>query len=476
MSFQTTASPPPPEPTSNDTQSPFANPAVATLPLAPIRKIVFLRADSIGDGVLSAAMIPAIARHYPGATLTVLCANAVAPIFETCPHVSQIIQFDKERARQDSRYRDGLITKLQELNADVLLNAVYSRDALCDFLAYHSGARQRIAHCGDLSNIEPAQRQTNNRFYHRLLPSPGAWKLENKRNEDFLQGLGIDAGELEPTLWLSSQDHDAASQVLAQNNLIPSKTMVLFASAQFDIRTYPHFGQALSTVCREQDLAIVAIGSSAESALNQQALSQAGAPCVNLCGKTTLRQSAAIIQASRLTVGVESGSAHIACAVGKPNVVLLGGGHFGRFMPYSPLTSIVCNPLSCYGCNWRCKHARPHCVKDVAPEVIEVAIRETLQGCSDNPRIYMQHWAFAPPPPATEPFFNVDLLPPMLLDVACVLPQDAPQIANPAPAMLGRPMRYIRTPRQKPTPTLSSVNVQGLTRTGSAFVSFNRKT
>ena len=80
----------------------------------------------------------------------------------------------------------------------------------------------------------------------------------------------------------------------------------------------------------------------------------------------------------------------MACAVGTPNVILLGGGHFGRFMPYSPLTSIVCLPLECYNCNWKCRYDRVHCIKDINPEVIAEAVRQTLEKKSEKPRVFVQ--------------------------------------------------------------------------------------
>lgn len=92
-----------------------------------------------------------------------------------------------------------------------------------------------------------------------------------------------------------------------------------------------------------------------------------------------------------LAVGAETGTAHISCAVGIKNVILLGGGHFGRFMPYSPLTSIVCLPLECYGCNWRCKYQTEYCIKGVNPEVVTKAVQQTLMNRSKKPRVFVQN-------------------------------------------------------------------------------------
>jgi hypothetical protein len=99
---------------------------------------------------------------------------------------------------------------------------------------------------------------------------------------------------------------------------------------------------------------------------------------------------AALLRRCRLYVGAESAGAHIACAVGVPNVVLLGGGHFGRFMPYSAHTSAVALPLHCYGCRWHCKYSSALCLESLEPRVLATAIAATLRGRSTRPRIFAQ--------------------------------------------------------------------------------------
>jgi hypothetical protein len=87
--------------------------------------------------------------------------------------------------------------------------------------------------------------------------------------------------------------------------------------------------------------------------------------------------------------------------VGVPNVVVLGGGFFGRFLPYSPLTSVAALPLECFGCHWLCPFPRNHCIKDLAPEVVARAIAETLAKPSARPRLFAQQYnapAGTPPP------------------------------------------------------------------------------
>jgi tetratricopeptide (TPR) repeat protein len=222
------------------------------------------------------------------------------------------------------------------------------------------------------------------------LSSEGENKLELERHKDFLHGLGIKVTSLQPIFWMSPEDERFADKFFLENNLQPEKTIALFAGAQSEKRIYQRYGNALSKICKENKFAVIALGSLHEYKINQQNLDDIGVYTINLCGKTTLRQTAAILKRCRLAVGAETGTAHIACAVGTPNVILLGGGHFGRFMPYSSLTSVVCLPIECYGCNWMCKYQTAYCVKDILPEIITEAIQQTLSQSCEKPRVFIQ--------------------------------------------------------------------------------------
>jgi ADP-heptose:LPS heptosyltransferase len=84
---------------------------------------------------------------------------------------------------------------------------------------------------------------------------------------------------------------------------------------------------------------------------------------LSLAGETSISELAEVIRGAQLLVGNETSAVHIAAAVGTPSVCLLGGGHFGRFVPYpegiegaAPIP--VFQRMECYGCNWRC--TQPH--------------------------------------------------------------------------------------------------------------------
>ncbi|NQV85374.1 MAG: glycosyltransferase family 9 protein [Rhodospirillales bacterium] len=80
---------------------------------------------------------------------------------------------------------------------------------------------------------------------------------------------------------------------------------------------------------------------------------------VNLTGKTHLPQLLDLMAGAALVVSNDTGPAHLGIAIGRPTVVIVGGGHFGSFVPYPdevtpPGARFVYREMECYHCFWRC--------------------------------------------------------------------------------------------------------------------------
>jgi len=349
--------------------------------------VLFIRPDSIGDNVLASSMLPYIRRKYANGHITVVCQEHIAELYKACRYVDNIVVFDRRRALQDQRYRRQIIDHLRALKPDLSLNSVYSREPLTDVLAIESGATERIAFGGDLSNISDELRQKHNQFYTKILPSDGEHKSELARYRDFLHALGVEVSSLEPMVWTTIEDQEFADNLFQERGLVAEYTIALFPTAQWLYKVYQRYSDVVRNFRRFN---FVILGGRDARLQAGEIFKSLPANCYDLTGRTTIRQMASIIRKCCLFLGSDSAGAHIACGVGTPNVVILGGGHFGRFFPYSPLTSAVCLPLECYGCNWKCRYGGFYCVKDIAPEIITEAVWQTLQRRSQKPRLFVQ--------------------------------------------------------------------------------------
>lgn len=348
-------------------------------------KVLWVRPDAIGDAILSSSMLPYIKNHYNNAQIMVVCQQHLAELYQACPFVSDVIGFDKKNFVTDQVYRESMLARLRDIQFDYALNSVYSREASMESLSTAVGAKHIV-----------------------WLDNDGGYKPELARHKDFLAKLGVwkqgqPALELSPHVWMSQADEIFAQNFFAQHELKPSTTIAFFAGAQSAHRLYTQYGQALQKAFAEQDVSIIVLGAKSDAQINATNTVNFSFKSIDLSGLTTLTQTAALLKRCRLAFGAETGLAHMACAVGIPHVILLGGGHLGRFMPYSPLTSAVILPLACAGCDWRCKYKKAYCVQDVHADVLAYALQYVMQhGMSIKPRVFVQgrnryrSWFFKP--------------------------------------------------------------------------------
>lgn len=89
-----------------------------------------------------------------------------------------------------------------------------------------------------------------------------------------------------------------------------------------------------------------------------------------------------LISQASLVLAPDSAPAHLAVAMGKPGVFVLGGGHHGMFAPWwrSRAQTWLTHPMDCFQCRWNCIHPEPRCISHIPPDEVASAL---LQICSD---------------------------------------------------------------------------------------------
>jgi ADP-heptose:LPS heptosyltransferase len=105
---------------------------------------------------------------------------------------------------------------------------------------------------------------------------------------------------------------------------------------------------------------------------------------IDLTDRTDLPQLLDLIRHAALMVTNDTGPAHLGIALGCPTVVIVGGGHFGSFVPYptevAPANArFVHQRMECYHCFWRC-HKRADLFQ-VFPCVGEIGEEKVWREC-----------------------------------------------------------------------------------------------
>jgi len=358
--------------TANKDQWIFNHSKRATL---PYKEIVVLRTDSIGDNVISLPVVEKIQAAYPSANISVICQQSVRQLYESLGFVKQIITFNKVSYYEGKGLDAEFVETLKQLNADLLLNLVYSSEPLTYEIVKYSKAKHKVGFRGDNSNLNGVESEKNILLYEKVIDSP-----ENANELQHYEAMLLQLG-IKDTSWISplSIDRESiefASNFFKTNGLVKEHTIAVFPFTQWEIKDYEKFSE-LFTSDELKDYRFILLGG-VENKAKSETLVSDPSRVLNLTGQTSLLQTASLIKQSALFVGSDSSGAHLACAVGTPNIVIVGGGHFGRFLPYSELTSVVALPMHCYQCNWQCKYEKAHCVKNIDHALVLSAVTERL--------------------------------------------------------------------------------------------------
>lgn len=356
-------------------------------------RVLVVRLDAIGDFVLWLDAAKEIRRLYPSDRyrITLLGNRLWTPLAESLPWFDEIISLERKRFFSNPAYRHGIFRRLRKIGFDVALQPTFSREFLYgDSIVIFSGARERIGSTGDCSNQVPFLKRVSDRWYTRLIPASKEPLMELERNAEFLRGMGI---------------HDFRAGVPKLPGYAPTRRMpglparyILFPGAGVPLKRWPlaNFARLAERIHRATGWIGIVCGGPGEEGLGDSLVRHADAPLENLAGRTTLTEFVPVVAGSRLLVGNDTSAIHIAAAVSTPCVCILGGGHFGRFVPYrteietiGPLPVPVMCTMECHRCNWTCIYrlnpGEPApCVHNISVDAAWEAVRKWLPDRSSS--------------------------------------------------------------------------------------------
>lgn len=133
------------------------------------------------------------------------------------------------------------------------------------------------------------------------------------------------------------------------------------------------------------DHALVFIGSADEAERCQRLLERWLTGGLNLCGKLTPRQSAAVLERAALFIGHDSGPMHLASSVGIPAVSIFAARNKpGVWFPYGNEANVFYKLVPCHGCRLSvCDEHKKICIRSIEPKDVIARVHELVSGRAD---------------------------------------------------------------------------------------------
>jgi ADP-heptose:LPS heptosyltransferase len=352
----------------------------------PVRRepkgLLVVRMDGIGDMVLFRRALD----HYgaafgvPASAITVLGCDAWASVASELFAGYRVKPIDEHRFAKDPWYRFRVALWVRFLRPAVTVNDAYFRRALmADSLTWLSRAPRQIS---SLPYISERTRAEYTWYLGQVteIVDTGRYPVhEIERHFTFLSRVaGKEIWPARPKLtWRDAKPPlpDGAPYVL------------LNPGSNEPGRRWPfaHYA-ALAGRLADAGHRVVFVGGKDRAA----GTVPAKPGIVDLTGRTDLPELFDLIKHAKAVVTNDSGPAHVSIALGTPTVVVVGGGHFGCFVPYPakltpPGARFVWHKMPCYHCFWRCHLRRDDsesfpCVAGVTDEQVWTALSAIVPG------------------------------------------------------------------------------------------------
>lgn len=366
--------------------------------LSQLKRVLVVRLDEIGDVVLTTPFLRELRRNLPNAWITLVVKASIYNLVEICPYVNEVLTYDWITPRLLRLFqRHWRAVKLSRRHLwhrrfDLAILPRWDTDYYHGaFVGYFSGAPSRVGYSENVNASKKRLNQGLDRLFTHVLED-SALEHEVEHNLDVVRSLGGEIRDDRLELWLDEEDETFADEVLKNHGFRPGDLLIGLGPGagapkrQWPLSCYKELGVWLQN---QYAARLVIIGGPGEELLGSELKKQLGRYCMDLVGKTTLRQATAILKRTSVFVGSDAGPMHMAAAVGLPVVELSCHPKSGfpysansprRFRPWCRNHKIVQPELPLPECTEECNADRPHCILSITVDQVKQVVSQLLDG------------------------------------------------------------------------------------------------
>ncbi|GAB4160323.1 MAG: lipopolysaccharide heptosyltransferase I [Planctomycetota bacterium] len=329
--------------------------------LSGARRILIIKPTSLGDIVQSLCALTAIRNAFPEAHISFLVADIFADILVGHPSIDEIVIFPRSLMKRGIA---GLVKGMFSMRRSLSSGGF---DAALDFQGlFRSGLCTRFTNAPIRVGFQDAREGATLFYNHRV--------RADRRSEHAIVrymamaeycGAGSDMSNLEFGL------HPSEEMVSKARELLRGSTIALVPGARWETKKWPldNF-KAVARALKARGVKLAVLGSQAERELGEAICDELGdRDCINLAGRTTLRELAACLYCCKVVLSNDSGPMHISAALGRPTVSLFGPTSPELAGPWGWQDFVARAEVNCSGCHQRkCDKMPLPCMNSIHPD------------------------------------------------------------------------------------------------------------
>ncbi len=339
----------------------------------PVKKILVIQLGDIGDVVWAIPTFWSLKAAFPQASLSVLVRNHNGDFLSDDSHIDKIFTVTTQSVFSGLQ----LVRNLRREKFDLLFDL--RSDDRGAFISFFSGAKIKAAKY--YSTIP----WRNRIFTHLIDPLPAKERILGAAEQSLgiIRGFGIKESTSIPRIFVAEKLKNEMSKLLIEekvetkNGWVSINPFSRWAYKEWDINKWK---QLAFFIWQTYKMPVIINGSAAEKKRADELAFESKSPIHNLAGKTTLREMAALLQMSRLHIGVDSAAPHIAAAVGTPTITIYGPSDWRDWAPIGDKNMVVLPDMDCVPCRKKgCDgKGRSICLENLPVEKVQNAVETML--------------------------------------------------------------------------------------------------
>lgn len=346
-----------------------------------VKKILVVRFEHLGDMVCTVPFLRELRNNYPSAEITLVCSPEVYNYVELMPYADKIITYKKIISGKHLFERSVIsIYKFVQhnfhgINFDMVFTPEYPTPAIVKLFAYFVSAKK--VHCFHKKSDDVYI--TDSMYKGKIFPARHAVDrmldllraVGGKINRDYLEAW-YDEDDLQKVKTLFTEAGVSAHRIKLAVFLSTSA-----AYKDWDVGNYYKVSRMLQEKFNAQ---IILLGAKSDTEEYGKQFMGMLPTAYNFIGKTTIRQTIAVLDNVDFYLGGDTGTLHLAAACQIPGVVITkdhigaSGGAVGSpmdmFFPWKSPIKVMRPQKPLPGCERQCSKTYAHCINQITPQEV----------------------------------------------------------------------------------------------------------
>lgn len=340
-----------------------------------MKNILIIKLSAIGDVIHALPVVHALKEKYSDVHITWVAEPAAYQILKMVPAIDELILFKKKEFRSLRGVLKNFAPLKKELkkrkyDISLDLQGLFKSAAI----AWVAGAGKKLGTC--------FMREGSHKISQPVIGS----NANNHVIEQYLdvaRALGCKVKHIEFGIKVPERDADIARRILAQGGMNAYNSyvaLVIGASSPNKRWTSEGFARLADWLYEQRLIPVMVGGGAREEQWAHEIENMTEVPPVNIVGRTSLPQLAAVLQGAVVVVCGDTGPGHLSLALGTKTIMLIGPTNINRTGPYTQMENAVQISRDCRYC-W--KRACPkgldkECMESITAEMVEKKLKELL--------------------------------------------------------------------------------------------------